>query len=141
MTTVSAFIDCARKHFSFLEALGFRETGHREDPDHLYGEVLFGSTATDLKVWIDGRGEVDATLRRTAFADSELPIYRFDRSHNPNRGVRPAFGFGRDRGTSLETAVTLLAAFVRSEAAEALLGDPEAWEHAATWKQPPARLP
>jgi hypothetical protein len=141
MDTLSDFGRYVRSEFSFLEELGFRETAHSDAPDDSYAEVVFEGAATELKVWLDGRGEVDADLRRVALAEQWLPIYRFDRGHDPNRGVRPAFAFGWVEGTSLRTAVNLLAAFIRNEAIDALQGDADAWERAAKWNQPRARLP
>jgi hypothetical protein len=141
MSTVGDFIRCVRREFLFLEALGFREAGDREDRDDLYGEVVFESAETELTVWIDGRGEVDADVRRVAFAEPKAEISRFDRSQDPNLGVRPAFAFGRAEGTSLDRAVALLAAFVKNETLDALRGEAGAWERAATWTQPQARLP
>lgn len=141
MGSVEQFVSDVRAEFSFLGSLGFRETGYREEPSQSYAEVLYESAATGLKVWLDGRGEVDATLRRLAVPGRGMPIGHFDPGKDPDLGIRPPFMFGTAEGTPLRTAVALLASFVKTKALDGLGGDAAAWEGALAWTRPPAQMP
>lgn len=140
MGSVEEFADRVRPEFGFLEAMGFRETGHRQDSTNLYADVVYESPAVTLEVWLDARGEVGATLRRIDDEERKVDISNFDTGDDPNLGVRPPFMFGTKEGTPLGTAVGLLSAFIRANALAALEGDPTAWDRARAWKAPPARL-
>ena len=121
--------------FQFLAELGYSPQPPVRRP--MYWARDYVSDKVGFRIWADMRGELTADMWLTASAAEHFEIVRF--AVWQPFGINAPIMFGGD--TRIATAARLLANYVRTNAADALAGEPAAFERARGWQHPQSQLP